>query len=184
MTLHATYHESTVLFTNFNQPAAFDTVLTTDGIFSSAFDAANGTAGATFALVAATTDVTITGGNTLRLDGGSGNIDAGDTRSFEIRISAGGNVIHTEKVSLTSTAGGSNSLTRVADDGPGTPEFVEATDVGVVAGTPPAAGQPLTNGNACPTHADGDNGQVNTAISINESARLVIKPEAQEFQLG
>ena len=42
---------------------------------------------------------------------------------------------------------------------------------------------PLTNGNAAPTHADGDNGQVNTAISINESARLVIKPEAQSSNL-
>ncbi len=180
---HATYHESTVLFTNFNAPAAFDTALTTDGIFSAAFDAINQTGGATFALVAATTDVTIQGGNTLRLDGSSGKIDAGDTRSFEIRVSAGGSVIHTEKVSLTSTSGGSNTLTRVADDGPGTPEYTAATNVGVVAGTPPAAGPPLTNGNAAPTHADGDNGQVNTAISINESARLVIKPEAQSSNL-
>ena len=131
----------------------------------------------------ATTDVTISGGNTLDLDGGSGNIDAGDTRSFEIRISAGGSVIHTERVSLTSTSGGSDSLTQVADDGPGVPEFETSGDVGVVAGTPPSAGPPLTNGNATPVHADGDNGQVNTAISIAESARLVIKPEAQSSNM-
>ena len=91
---HASYHESTVLFTNFSQPAAHQTLLTTTGIFSAQFDTAAATAGATFALVNATTDVTISGGNTLDLDGGSGNIDAGDTRTFEIRISAGGAVIY------------------------------------------------------------------------------------------
>ena len=165
-------------------PGTVNYDMNTTGNFSTAFDTAFTSGATVVTLTGAPAGVTVNSpaSDNLAFDLSHGTLAAGTTVSFEMTLTNGGVVAHTEQVSFT-VAGSqpADAVSRATDVSPGS--FTVPNASSTTTNHTGNEGPAYTSGSGTPSYTDGTNGQINTAITIAEGAQIVLEPDSQSVNL-